>query len=153
MKIKKPQWLLNSRAYKKASSLVKEKLSNSEYLAKFLNKARQKFDQVDSPGITSMSDSVFASFRLLKSYVTGEYREVSYETLALIMTSIIYFVMPLDAVPDFLLGFGYLDDVALLAWTFRSVSKDLDEYLAWEDAGKPVIIGGEATEIKDDEEA
>lgn len=153
MKIKKPQWLLNSRAYKKASSIVKEKLTDSKYLADLLSRTKAKFDQVNVPGIANLSDSVFTSFRLLKSYVTGEYRDVSYETLALIMTSIIYFVMPFDVVPDFLLGLGYLDDAALLVWTFRSASDDLKQFVAWENSGKPVIIDGEATEIKDGDDA
>jgi len=147
--MKKPQWLLNSWAYKKAMKLVKEKLSNSDYLQRFLLRARAKFDQVNVESIRDLSDSVFASFRLLKSYVLGEYREISYESLTLVLASIIYFVMPIDAVPDFLLSVGYIDDAALLAWTFRSVADDLKRFIEWEEAGKPMIIEGEASEIKD----
>ena len=52
--------------------------------------------------------------------------------MALIVASIIYFVMPFDAVPDFIVGLGLLDDVALLAWTFRSVAQDIEAFIGWE---------------------
>jgi len=35
---------------------------------------------------------------------------------AAIMGALAYFVMPLDAIPDTILGIGYLDDLGVLAW-------------------------------------
>ena len=36
-----------------------------------------------------------------------------------------------DLIPDFLIGLGYIDDVALLAWTVRSISGELDKFAEW----------------------
>jgi len=140
MKINKPNWLLNSRAYKKALNLVKETLKSSEHLSRFLARAQDKLNKNKSGSINVWLDSLLTSFRLLKCYVSGEYRDISFESLALIVASIIYFVMPFDVVPDFFLSFGFLDDAALLAWTFRTVKEELKRFIEWENAGKPSVI-------------
>jgi len=44
----------------------------------------------------------------------------------------IYFVMPIDAMPDFILGLGLADDATLLAWTSAKVKEELDRFLQWE---------------------
>jgi len=88
---------------------------------------------------------------LLKCYVSGEYREISFESLALIVASITYFVMPFDVVPDFFLSLGFLDDAALLAWTFKTVAEELRRFVEWEKGGKPVIIDVEPTQSQENE--
>jgi len=45
---------------------------------------------------------------------------------AAIMGALAYFVMPLDAVPDTLLGIGYLDDIGVLAWAYDTVANHID---------------------------
>jgi uncharacterized membrane protein YkvA (DUF1232 family) len=50
----------------------------------------------------------------------------------MLVAAVVYFVMPVDAVPDILLGFGLLDDAAILGWTLRSLDGDLKRFRAWE---------------------
>lgn len=38
-----------------------------------------------------------------------------------------YFVIPFDAIPDFLAGFGFTDDAAVLAMAIRLVSKHMKD--------------------------
>ncbi|MBO6226630.1 MAG: DUF1232 domain-containing protein [Shewanella sp.] len=52
--------------------------------------------------------------------------------MMMIVASVIYFVMPIDLVPDFIVGFGLLDDAALLGWTMKTFSADIDGFLEWE---------------------
>ena len=40
---------------------------------------------------------------------------------AILLASLAYFVLPLDAVPDFLAGFGFTDDIAVLTAAFSTV--------------------------------
>ena len=77
-----------------------------------------------------------ACFRLLRAYAKGSYREIPWQSLLIIIASVIYFVMPLDAIPDFLVGLGYVDDAALLGWTIKSVSSDIDDFTTWEQGQK-----------------
>jgi len=133
MKSKKPTRLLKSRAYAKASNLVKEILSSPERASKLITKAQNKLIEKKPQRLAGMWDSVLASFRLIKSYVSGEYRDISFESLALIVASIIYFVMPFDVVPDFIMAMGFADDAVLISWTLRAVADDLERFIAWED--------------------
>jgi uncharacterized membrane protein YkvA (DUF1232 family) len=46
---------------------------------------------------------------------------------AAIMGALAYFIMPLDAIPDTIIGLGYLDDIGVLAWGYDIVSKHISD--------------------------
>jgi len=145
---KKPNWLLNSRAYEKARSLVNDLLGSPDRLSKMLNQAQTKLVKHKGGRIGELMDLILACFRLLKCYVTGEYRDISFESLALILASIVYFVMPLDVLPDFIFGMGFFDDAVLLGWMLRAVADDIKRFIEWEEKGKPVVIDAEAIDAE-----
>ena len=62
----------------------------------------------------------------------SSYRDISWRSLLILVAAVVYFVMPVDLVPDFILGLGLLDDAAILAWTLRTLNQDLERFLAWE---------------------
>lgn len=70
--------------------------------------------------------------RLCNAYFRREYRTVPWETIVLASAALIYFVSPLDLIPDFLLGAGLLDDVAIVSYVVASIKHELDQFLAWE---------------------
>jgi uncharacterized membrane protein YkvA (DUF1232 family) len=45
----------------------------------------------------------------------------------LLVGALAYFVLPFDAIPDFIAGFGYTDDAAVIAMAIRLVSGNLKE--------------------------
>ena len=132
MSADKPNRLLNSWAYKKASALVKSTLQSPERLLDLVANAQSKAGRNRGGELAGVFDSISAAFRLLKAYAVGEYRQISFESITLIVASIIYFVMPFDVLPDFILALGFVDDAALLAWTFKTVGKDLEAFVKWE---------------------
>ena len=40
--------------------------------------------------------------------------------MSMLVASVAYFVMPIDLIPDVVVGLGYVDDATLLAWTLQS---------------------------------
>jgi len=48
---------------------------------------------------------------------------------------LIYFVSPIDIIPDFLLG-GLVDDALVLGLIIKQVTSDLDKYREWEEEYK-----------------
>jgi len=72
-----------------------------------------------------------AFFRLLKAYIRKEYREIAWGPMALVVVAILYFVSPLDLIPDPIPG-GYIDDAALIAYVIAQTKADLDNFMAWE---------------------
>src|SRR5690242_361572 len=47
---------------------------------------------------------------LFKSYINGSYRDISTKSILTVIGALIYFVSPIDAIPDFIVGLGFLDD-------------------------------------------
>ncbi|WHY02172.1 DUF1232 domain-containing protein [Neobacillus sp. DY30] len=70
-------------------------------------------------------------FDLVQTYSKGEYRNVAPATILTIIGAILYFVSPLDVVPDFLVGLGILDDAALISFTLKKLSEEITEFKKW----------------------
>ena len=70
-------------------------------------------------------------FELLKAYLNREYREVPIGTIAAIVGALAYVLCPLDLIPDFIPGIGYIDDAGVLALCIKLVKTDLDKFQAY----------------------
>lgn len=70
--------------------------------------------------------------RLIRAYASGDYRDVSLESMGLVVAAVAYVVSPLDFIPDFVPGIGGLDDLTVLGFALKAVRQELDEFLAWE---------------------
>ena len=68
---------------------------------------------------------------LLRDWVTGRYRTVPWGTLLTITGALVYFLMPLDAIPDPIVALGLMDDVAVISRTLKLTRTDLDRYQQW----------------------
>ncbi|GHA19219.1 hypothetical protein GCM10008090_31270 [Arenicella chitinivorans] len=147
---KTPPRLLNSWAYQKAKHAVNATLGSPAKLLELVSNARILNVLGNNERFSDIVEPVKTAFRLLKRYAKGDYRDISKESLALLATSVIYFVMPIDLIPDFLLGLGFLDDISLLAWTVNALSQDLDRFTEWEKAQaeesdpEPLLLPGPA---------
>lgn len=73
-------------------------------------------------------------FDLVKAYTKGEYKNVSPSTILTVVGTLLYFVSPLDLVPDFIIGLGILDDAALIGFTVKKISSELDAFSKWKRA-------------------
>jgi uncharacterized membrane protein YkvA (DUF1232 family) len=73
-------------------------------------------------------------FELVKAYSKGEYKNVSPSTILTVVGTLLYFVSPLDLVPDFIIGLGILDDAALIGFTVKKLSRELDLFSKWKRA-------------------
>ncbi|EEA85918.1 YkvA family protein [Peptacetobacter hiranonis] len=63
-----------------------------------------------------------------EKYVKKEYTDIPIGTIIAILSALIYFVSPIDFIPDSIPGIGYLDDVAVVAVCWNLVSSDIEEY-------------------------
>ena len=70
--------------------------------------------------------------RLTKAWRNKEYTEVSYVTVFLSVAILLYFVSPIDLVPDFIPIVGGLDDVLLLGFLLKMIDKEIKRFLTWE---------------------
>lgn len=70
---------------------------------------------------------------LCLAYWRGEYRAISKKSLITVVAGLMYFLSPIDAIPDFIPVFGMLDDIAVLAWVMNTLSGELSAFRAWRD--------------------
>ena len=68
---------------------------------------------------------------LLRAWVRGEYADIAPGSKILVVAALLYFVAPLDLVPDVLLGLGFADDFAVLAYVYGIVHKEIDDFREW----------------------
>lgn len=73
--------------------------------------------------------------RIVRAYTKGEYRGISLQGIVLTVAALIYFVAPLDFIPDFLL-IGLVDDIALMMWVYKNYQQEIEGFLSWEDEQK-----------------
>lgn len=121
-------------------------VKNPKKLNRLLDQAWKKTENRRGQ-LAEVWDSLQACLRLLRAWASGTYRQIPWDSLVAIAAAVIYFVMPLDLIPDFILSLGLIDDVALLSWILASVKTDVDRFIAWEntDSKQPAEIENNAT--------
>jgi uncharacterized membrane protein YkvA (DUF1232 family) len=112
---------------------------NPDKLKELTRTARQKAESTGRSGpLTDLLESLLALLRLVRAYARGEYRAVPWQSLVLIVAAILYFLTPIDVIPDFVVGLGYFDDAAVIAWVIGTIRSVLDDFLRWEASrGRP----------------
>ncbi len=125
--------IFGSKAYKKASSRAVNYAKDPKKLIKLIGDATRKADEQKSGALKEMWESLMILLRMLKAYAAGDYRNISWQSVTLLVATIAYFVIPTDLIPDFIPGGLLIDDAALLGVTLRSLQSDIEGYLSWED--------------------
>jgi uncharacterized membrane protein YkvA (DUF1232 family) len=73
---------------------------------------------------------------MVKAQAKGLYK-VPWRSLVLAVAGILYFLNPIDLIPDFIIGTGLLDDASVMLFVLRSLQKDITAYEAWEKQQSP----------------
>ncbi len=83
---------------------------------------------------------------MLRDYFEGRYKGLAKENVYLIIGAFIYIMSPIDLLPDFLF-FGYLDDILIIMYLMKKMSKEIEKYRIWKENEDNIIFVLE----KDDE--
>lgn len=81
------------------------------------------FDRVeDGAGVIS---------RMFRAIVNGKYK-FPLKTILYMVGGLLYFVSPIDFIPDFILGIGFLDDITVIGLVIKRVFKEVKRFKDWE---------------------
>lgn len=72
--------------------------------------------------------------RMVKASVLGKYKIQSPRVFIILLAAIIYFLNPLDLIPDFIPALGLTDDLAVLAWVYQAAYAEVQAFQKWEAA-------------------
>ncbi len=112
---------------KKAEKII----NNTEKTNKLINDAMEKVEMISKGPVEEVWDSLLLFFELMRDWLKGNYKNVPFGSIIMILASIIYFLTPFDIIPDFFLGLGYIDDLSIISYTFRQLQNDIDKYQVW----------------------
>lgn len=122
---------VGSRAFKKAEREANKVLKDPAEAKKLRAKAEKKAkaNRVDlGDALTDLQTLM----RLMTAYTRGDYRELPKTTMLAAVGAVIYFVNPIDLIPDVIPGVGYLDDISVLFFVVKAIQRDLDDFRTWE---------------------
>ena len=112
----------------KAMEILKDKNKVSKLLEEAMNKAKaNRIGPIDE--IWSKLQIVFS---LLKDWISGEYKQIPMGSLMILVVGLIYFITPIDILPDLIPG-GFVDDVVIFGFLFKQISADIDAYRSWKE--------------------
>lgn len=115
---------------------AEEYAKNPGKLGGLISNAKEKLKQLDDSrtNLKNIIRYVTVFIRMLKDVSSGYYPNLPWRSLLTIVASILYFVNPLDLIPDFIPGIGLLDDITLLGWVYKNIERDVERYLDWDES-------------------
>lgn len=112
--------------YNKAEKL----LEDDDKLEKFLQKVEKRLKLIPRAGRRLSTVPVMIS--LVHNYYRKEYRHIPIGSIIAIVSALIYFLSPIDLIPDFIPFIGYLDDAAVIATAWKLIDSDVKDYRKWQ---------------------
>jgi len=115
--------------YEQNKEEAEDILHNVDKMEELLQKLEQKLKVVPVAGNVLSYIPIMMS--LVRSYVKKEYTAVPVASMISIVVALLYFLSPIDIIPDAILGTGYIDDAVVISGCLALVKSDLEDYRIW----------------------
>ncbi|HFU4460175.1 TPA: YkvA family protein [Streptococcus suis] len=107
-------------------------LSDQGKLEHFLHSTERKLSRMPFGG--DKFAAIPGLISMVRSYIRRDYSKLPKGTILAIIGALIYFFSPVDALPDFLLGAGLLDDAFVLNACLKLIKTDVDAFRSWQES-------------------
>ena len=114
---------------KEAEVLIKDKQKTTNTVNEAMEKASKHKNQLEKVWVYLQ-----LFFSIVKDYINGSYKEIPLTTIVSIVASLLYLISPIDFIPDFIPGIGFIDDVFVIGLVISSATSDLDKYKEWKES-------------------
>ena len=123
-----------SEAAEKSKTLAEEYLKDPEKSKRLLDDAMKKAKSKEKPSgpLADLWENLKMVFRLLQAYFNKQYTSIPWGSIVLVVGAVIYFVSPIDLMPDWFPLAGFVDDAALLTFVLAQIRNDLKKFAQWE---------------------
>ncbi|CAM2790963.1 membrane protein [Streptococcus acidominimus] len=116
---------LQSR-YQKADQLLRDDAK----MEPFLEKLEKKIKWI--PFVRQELKMIPILISMVRSYWKKDYTRVPRRTMLAIVSALIYFLSPIDVIPDWIPVLGQIDDALVVATCWKLVNKDVEDYRQWQ---------------------
>jgi uncharacterized membrane protein YkvA (DUF1232 family) len=130
--IKKPRVMTEKnlqRSFEQSKKKAKKILNDKDKMDLFLERLEKKLSLIPIAG--GMLSEIPILISLVKAYIEKRYANVPIGTVIAIVGALLYFLSPIDLVPDLLPAIGLVDDAAVIALALKLVHDDVKEYKSW----------------------
>lgn len=90
----------------------------------------QKYTKLPAK-LTQLVNQVKLLYELIRAYVDGSYREIPWASIAMAVAATVYFLSPIDLIPDAIPVIGMLDDALVVRFTLSAIQSDLRAFCEW----------------------
>ena len=108
-------------------------VNSRERLRDLATQATGKLSGIASIRIDTVRDQLNLCIALVRSWMRGEYDGVSRQTIVAVTAALLYFVVPFDLIPDFLLGWGFIDDASVVGYVMAMLAAEMDAFRQWQE--------------------
>lgn len=116
-------------AYQASTANAEQVLKDPDKVAEVLKKLEKKLN--DIPNLGDKLAYLPKMGMMINSYIRKEYLNVSTKSIVAALGAVIYFIKPIDVIPDFIPVIGHLDDLAVVSAALLISKDDIDEYMEW----------------------
>jgi len=109
-------------------------------LDKAIKKGKAKIESLQNNVPTSLQEvwqTIVDMWNMLQDYRRGKY-DLPWKTIAAIVAALLYFISPIDLLPDFIPVIGYLDDATVIGFALKMIHDDLENYRQYKKGGNDV---------------
>lgn len=117
----------NEKNKSEAESILKDE-NKAEMFVRKINKKLQNI-----PVVGDYFADVPTLCLMVSDYAKGNYKEVPIATMVGIVVALLYFMSPIDLIPDFIPVAGQLDDAAVILFAINAAHNDIAEYKEWKE--------------------
>ncbi len=116
-----------------AEEKAEKVLSQPERVDRLLKTSRRKLSklELEEQDFKGILGTIKTFIRMVKAYRNGQYN-LPWSTVLMIVAALVYFVVPLDLIPDFIPLGGFVDDFAIVVTIFKKIKEDILDFHAWE---------------------
>ena len=105
---------------------------NHDKLESLLLKTKEIFKAMQSSGkLYIFKDKIEISISMIKDYISGNYKNVPWKVISAIGASLLYLLLPFDAIADFFPLIGLLDDAFIIGLCIKSFNDEIEKYREW----------------------
>jgi uncharacterized membrane protein YkvA (DUF1232 family) len=118
------------KIFRQAMRMINEQSQVKELLWQ----VSQKLQKINGSNkqINELMDLIQLFLRMIKKSLAGEYSAFSHKTLLSLVFGLLYFVTPMDVVPDFIPLLGFSDDLSIVYFIIKNFKLDIEAFKVWE---------------------
>lgn len=130
--------LSENKFYQKAKTKAEHIIGDRNKMNNLVSASKDKLNAInfEDSKINRLAVNLRVIVRMIKAYADGSYRDIPWKSLLAMVAGVIYFLMPLDLMPDFIPITGLLDDFTIIMLVTGAFHQDIEAFLYWEEENK-----------------